>query len=302
MQATPEPDVLAGRYEVGPVIGHGGMGEVRRGRDQRLGRDVAIKFLRADLAAQPEVRARFEHEARAAAALSHPAVVTVFDSGETGDVPYLVMECLPGDTLADRLADGPLDPGRVRTMADDLLGALEAAHALGVIHRDVKPGNVLFTADGRAKLADFGIAKSTDSLDQTVTGLVIGTPAYLAPERLAGAAASPASDLYSLGVVLYEALTGERPFRGETPIEIAHAVATSTPTPAAERRPAADPHLTAAVDRAMARDVEHRFRTAGAMRVVLTGGDRSGTSNETAVFPAVDATVALPAQVEPPAP
>ncbi len=299
MAAVPLFEVIAGRYEVGPVIGRGGMGEVRRACDLRLGRDVAIKFLRRDLAAQPEVRSRFEHEARAAAGLSHPAVVTVYDSGEVDGTPYLVMECLPGDTLADRLARGPLDPDLLTGLADDLLSALDAAHEVGVVHRDVKPANVLFAADGRAKLADFGIAKSTESLDHTVTGQVIGTPTYLAPERLAGGPASPASDLYSVGVVLYEALTGEKPFHGNTPMEVAHAIATGAATPVAERCPDADPRLTAAIDRAMAPDPSDRFTSAAGMRAAVAGDGGSEDAGTTQVFPVVDATVALPVIDEP---
>lgn len=256
---TPPADVLDGRYELGPVVGTGGMGVVRRAVDRRLDRHVAVKLLRADLAAQPSIRQRFEDEARSAARLSHPAVVTVFDSGEDGDDVYLVMECLSGRTLADELAGGPIPAERVRVYAEALLGALQAAHSLGIIHRDVKPGNVLLTDDGRVKLGDFGIAKTTEGLDLTSTGMIIGTPAYLAPERLAGHPATAASDQYALAVTLYEALTGEKPFLGETPMALATAMQTGTPIPVTTRCPGVDPRLAYVIDRAMAREPSDRF-------------------------------------------
>lgn len=295
MDVVPGAGVIEGRFEVGEVIGRGAMGEVRRGRDLRLGRDVAIKFLRSDLAADEGVRARFEDEAKAAARLSHPAIVTVFDSGEWERVPYLVMECLPGRTLADELAEGPVPAARVRAIAMDIAGALEAAHRVGVVHRDVKPGNILLTEDGRAKLADFGIAKSTEALDHTVTGMIVGTPAYLAPERLTGEPATARSDLYSLGVVLYEALTGEKPFRGDTPIALAHAIHTTSPMPLLERLPGVDAALAAAVDTAMQRDPKDRQPSLAAMAADLasdsatapTMADTMWASSGTATIPVV---------------
>lgn len=290
----PPVEVIDGRYEVGAVIGRGAMGEVRRGRDVRLGRDVAVKYLRADLAADRSVRSRFEDEARAAARLSHPAIVTVFDSGEWEGVPYLVMECLSGRTLADELAGGPLPADRVLAIGIDVAGALATAHALGVIHRDVKPGNILLTGTGSVKLADFGIAKSTEMLDHTVTGTIVGTPAYLAPERLAGEPATAQSDIYSLGLVLYEALTGERPFRGDTPVALAHAMHTTTPTRVRERLPGIAPALATAVDAAMAKDPKHRPSSAAAMVALLVGDAPTQLLSETQELPA-PATVAFPA-------
>lgn len=271
MVTEPRAEVIEGRYELGPVIGRGAMGEVRRGWDTRLEREVAVKCLRRDLAADDGVRVRFEDEARSAARLNHPAIVAVYDSGEWNKVPYLVMECLPGRTLAEELAQGRVAPGRVRDIAVELLGALAAAHRLGVIHRDVKPGNVLLTTDGFVKLADFGIAKSTDTLDHTQTGLIIGTPAYLAPERLEGRAATAQSDLYALGVVLYEALTGERPFHGDTPVALAHAIHATTPLPIRERLPEIDPALARVIDAAMAKDPARRPASAEAMLALLAG-------------------------------
>jgi eukaryotic-like serine/threonine-protein kinase len=269
-------DVLCERYELGPTIGRGGMAEVRRAHDRRLGRDVAIKLLRPELSCQPDVRARFEEEARSAARLAHPNVVTVFDTGETDGAPgrpFIVMECLPGRTLADDLKRGPLSEHDVREVGVAIAGALDAAHRVGIVHRDVKPGNVLFADDGTPKIADFGIAKSADSLDPTRTGLVLGTPAYIAPERLTGEAATPATDLYSLGVVLYEAITGRRPFVHDTPIELAHAIRTQTPPAIADLRPSCDPALARAIEQAIAREPTERFGSAGDMRAALLVDD-----------------------------
>ena len=261
--------LVAGRYRLGPVIGRGAMGVVHRAHDERLGRDVAIKFLRSDLAAHESVRERFEREAMAAARLLHPNVVAVFDSGEEDGEPHIVMECLPGRTLADELRDGPQPVERTREMALEVLSALSAAHELGIVHRDIKPANLLITEHGSFKVGDFGIAKSVDGLDQTETGEIVGTAAYLAPERIEGQAATSRSDLYSLGVVMYEALTGAKPFVGDTPAAIAYAVHDADPVPALDLRPDADPELVAAVERAMARNPDERFDSANAMAEAL---------------------------------
>jgi serine/threonine protein kinase len=268
-------EVVADRYEVGEVLGRGGMAEVRAGVDRRLGRPVAIKFLLPEMAARADIRTRFEAEARAAASLSHPNAVAVFDTGEHAGAPYIVMERLPGETLADRIATGPAqDTDTVLTLAIEVLGALGAAHAAGLVHRDVKPANILIAADGRAKVADFGIAKSiqdTPSGDLTVTGQLLGTPAYLAPERLDGAPASPRADIWSLGVVLYELLAGTRPFVADTPLGTARAAAGGTHRPLAEIRPDVDPAVVAAVERAMDPDPSARFASAAEMGAALGG-------------------------------
>ena len=270
--------IVEGRYELGPVIGTGGMGEVRRARDLRLGRDVALKLLRSDLAAQPEARRRFGEEASAAARLSHANVVTVFDSGEHEGDPYIVMECLPGRTLADELAGGAaLELDRVRVIGLGVLGALGAAHALGIIHRDVKPGNVLLTDDGIAKVGDFGIAKTAEGLDLTITGQLVGTPSYMAPERLAGAPATAASDLYSVGVLLYEAIGGRKPFPGDSPMAVAHAITIDEPPPLADLRPDVDGALAAVVQRALARDPADRFEGAHQMAAALAASQPDQT-------------------------
>ena len=262
---------IGGRYAVGDVLGRGGMGEVRAGRDLRLGREVAIKLLSPEVGARPKARERFEAEARSAARLNHPNIVLVYDSGEHEGVPFLIMERLPGRTLADELADGPLPVSRVRQVGADVLAALGAAHGAGVVHRDVKPGNVLLCPDGTAKVGDFGIAKAVDDVDLTTTGLLLGTPAYLSPEQLSGEPATPASDIYSVGVLLYEALTGTKPFDAASPLALAHVVQTRSPTPVAELRPDAPPELVAAISRAMEKDPRRRFASADDMAAALTG-------------------------------
>jgi non-specific serine/threonine protein kinase/serine/threonine-protein kinase len=265
------PVVIGGRYELGELLGRGGMAEVYAGVDRRLERPVAIKLLQESMAARPDIRTRFEAEAKAAATLTQPHAVAVFDTGEHEGVPYIVMERLPGNTLADRIAAGPLPPEDVRAIAVQVLGALGAAHAAGIVHRDVKPGNVLVAADGSVKIADFGIAKSIDvASDLTGTGQVLGTPAYLAPEQVEGSGASPSSDLYALGVVLYEALTGQKPFAGPTPVAVAQAVVAGAHRPLAELRPDVDRPLTQAVERAMARDPADRFPSAASMAAALS--------------------------------
>ena len=272
----PEGQVLAGRYELGGVLGRGGMAEVRAGWDLRLGRAVAVKTLLPDLAEQPAVRRSFEGEARAAARLAHPHAVAVFDVGEEGGVPFLVMEQVNGPTLEQEVAGGRLDAGRVRRLGQELLAALGAAHAAGLVHRDVKPANVLMAPDGSAKVADFGIAKAVTAegatasqTDLTATGQVLGTVAYMAPERLAGQPATVQTDLYSVGVVLYEALSGTRPFAAATPIAMVHAIDQGRPPSLRECCPGVDPALIAVIERAMAKDPEGRFASAAEMSAAL---------------------------------
>jgi len=179
------------------------------------------------------------------------------------------MECLPGRTLADEIAEGPLTPERVSVVALQVLGALDAAHRAGIVHRDIKPGNILLTAEGTAKVGDFGIAKTTEGLDHTATGMIVGTPSYLAPERISGSPATARSDLYATGVVLYEALTGTKPFAAKSALATAAAIQHAEPTPLAEAVPAADRRLTDAVARAMAKEPDARFASAEAMAVAI---------------------------------
>ncbi|GAC1316684.1 MAG: hypothetical protein NVSMB12_13740 [Acidimicrobiales bacterium] len=271
--------VVADRYRLAERIGVGGMAEVRRADDLRLGRPVAVKFLDPHLAAQPDLRRRFEDEARAAARLNHPSVVQVFDSGEWEGRPFLVMELLSGRTLADEMAGGPLPVDRVRGAAADVLSALGAAHAAGVLHRDVKPANLLIGADGAVKIADFGIAKAdpiqgersaseTEAAPVTMTGQMLGTPSYLAPERIAGKPATPATDVWALGVVCWEALAGRRAFPGAG-IQTAIAVASTDLPPIRDVRPDTDPQFAHAIDVAVRRDPATRWASAADMQAAM---------------------------------
>lgn len=263
------PNLLGGRYELRGVLGRGGMAEVRDGWDTRLDRAVAVKLLYPVFSAQPENRRRFETEARAAAALNHPHIVAVHDSGEDPDgTPFIVMERLPGRTLAHAIAAGPLPPQQVRSILHAVLSALAAAHAAGTLHRDIKPGNILFTDFGDIKVADFGIAKSADTT-HTATGQLVGTLAYLSADRIAGRPASVVDDLYAAGVVGYEMLTGRRPFPQQNLGQLARAVAEGAPPPLTALRPDTDPVLAAVIERAMARDPRQRFGSADTMRAAL---------------------------------
>ncbi|MEN4446846.1 protein kinase [Mycobacterium sp. SM3041] len=269
------PGVLADRYQLRGTLGHGGMAEVRDAWDTQLQRPVAVKLLYAQFSNQPDFRHRFQVEARAAAGLNHPHVVAVHDYGEQDGTPFIVMERLPGRTLADVIAAGPLPQHVVRAVLDGVLSALAAAHAAGILHRDIKPGNILLADSGAAKIADFGIAKSADS-NHTVAGQVVGTMGYLSAERLSGRPATVADDLYAVGVVGYEALTGRRPFPQDNLVDLARAVTEGHPVPLRALRPDVDPTLAVVVERAMARDPRARFGSAEEMRAGLSGAVPAG--------------------------
>jgi serine/threonine-protein kinase len=262
---------LVDRYELRGVLGCGGMAEVRDGWDSRLNRAVAVKLLHPAFNTQPDIRRRFEDEARSAAALSHPNIVSVYDCGDDDGRPFIVMERLPGETLHDQISQGPLPAHRVRTILNDVLGALAVAHAAGVLHRDIKPGNILVASDGATmKVADFGIAKTAGAA-HTMTGQIIGTMAYMSPERIAGASASIADDLYAVGVMGYEALTGRWAFPQDNPAVLAHAIMQAPPPSVAAERPDVDPILAGVIDRALARDPAQRFASADQVRDALNG-------------------------------
>jgi serine/threonine protein kinase len=267
-------EVISDRYQLGEVLGRGGMGEVRAATDLALDRDVAVKFLRDDLAHERDLRRRFEREARAAARITDPHVVAIYDIGEHGGVPYIVMERLSGSTLANEFSSGALNQARACSLVLEVLAALDAAHRLGVIHRDIKPGNILLTPDGHAKVADFGIAKLAEDSDQTTTGMLFGTAAYLAPERLAGRPATRASDLYSVGVVLFEALAGHAAFTADTPLALVESISRGVAVPLAQLRDDVAPAVVAVVERAMAKDPDLRFQSASTMAAALASATR----------------------------
>ena len=220
-----------GPYEIVAPIGAGGMGEVYRARDTRLGREVAVKVLSPQFAADPEFLARFEREARHAAAVSHPRLVTVFDCGVEGDTPFIVMELIAGRTLRQVLDEaGVLPPGQAVTVAAAVCEGLEAAHAAGLVHRDITPANIVLNG-GEIKVLDFGIARADGTRAATATGTVLGTAAYLSPEQASGQTSGPQSDLYSLGCVLFEMLTGQPPFTADSTVGLAYRQVHDDPGP-----------------------------------------------------------------------
>ncbi len=256
--------LVGNRYTLAHHLGSGGMGRVYLARDKVLNRDVALKVLRDRYAESEEFVERFRREARSAAGLSHPNVVSVYDLGLSGDGTYLIaMEYVPGGTLKDRVdADGPLDPGAAAELGSQVAEALGVAHERGVIHRDVKPQNILLTASGDAKVADFGIARATAAATISQTGRILGTARYMSPEQAMGKPVGPASDLYSLGVVLYEALTGETPFEAETLVAIAVKHSEEPPRPPKGVNPGVSEGMNALVLRLLAKKPEDRYADA----------------------------------------
>ena len=273
---TTTPRMLGQRYEVGEVLGRGGMAEVHRGRDIRLGREVAIKVLRSDIARDPTFQARFRREAQAAASLNHPAIVAVYDTGEdsvaAGDVPYIVMEYVEGRTLRDVLKDeGVMEVNAAMSFAADICAALDFSHRNGIVHRDVKPGNVMITPAGAVKVMDFGIARavSDSSVTMTSTAAVIGTAQYLSPEQARGESVDARSDVYSAGCLLFELVTGGPPFTGDSPVAVAYQHVREDPRPPSTINPAVPPGLDAVVLKAMSKNPANRYQSAADMRTDL---------------------------------
>jgi hypothetical protein len=262
--------VLNDRYEIERTLGEGGMARVYRGTDRVLGRTVAIKVLSGKYAGDKSFVTRFRREAQAAAGLNHPHVVSVFDTGDDGARHYIVMEYVEGETLGNLLRrEGHLPPERAGAITADVATALETAHEQGLVHRDVKPGNVMLDREGRVKVMDFGIARAAADDTLTQTGLVLGTASYFSPEQAQGLPVDARSDIYSLGCVLYELLTGRPPFVADTPVTIAYKHVNEEPRPPSEMEPSVPPALDAAVMRALAKDPTDRFPTAAAFRSAI---------------------------------
>jgi len=270
-----QPIMLGNRYRLDEVIGRGGMAEVWRAWDTRLGRDVAVKRLRVDLATDPTFQARFQREAQSAAGLNHPNIVAVYDTGaeldpKTGvDIPFIVMELVQGTTLRDLLRDGrQILPERSLEFTAGVLDALAYSHRRGIVHRDIKPGNVMLTTTGRIKVMDFGIARavSETSATMTQTAAVIGTAQYLSPEQARGETVDARSDIYSVGCLLYELLTSRPPFIGDSPVSVAYQHVREQPIPPSRIDPELTPEMDTVVLTALAKDPADRYQTAQAMR------------------------------------
>lgn len=261
MAVHTQGSILDGRYRVVRHLGSGGMASVLLCEDERLGREVAVKRLHAD--SPVDVEQRFTREAKLGASLNHPNLVSVFDTATDDEGVLIVMEYVEGEPLSRMLRLGPLRPEEVAHMIRDLGGALDHAHSQGVVHRDVKPGNVLIREDGVTKLADLGIATASDATKITRSGTVLGTAAYMAPEQVDGRQAGPPADVYALAAIAFEALSGKRPREGRTPMEIAHKIATEGPPDLRDAWPGAPKAAARVLERGMAREPEDRPASAG---------------------------------------
>jgi serine/threonine protein kinase len=290
-----------GRYRIEDVLGRGGMASVYLARDGELERPVAIKVLAEHLADTPGFRDRFLREARLAAQLSHPNIVQVFDVGEDDGRPFIVMECVEGATLADEVKErGKLEPTEVVDLALQICGGLEHAHAAGLVHRDIKPQNLLLRADGTVKIADFGIARAAETTKLTQIGSVLGTAAYLSPEQALGEQVTAAADIYSLGCVLYELLTGRTPYLFETLPELVVKHREESIAPLRELRPDVPERLEAAVMHALARNSDYRPESAAALAEELAIASPDPPTRPLPQTSGVDATEVLgsPTQVQ----
>ncbi|GAA1778825.1 Stk1 family PASTA domain-containing Ser/Thr kinase [Nocardioides hankookensis] len=271
-----QPVVVGGRYELGELLGRGGMAEVRKGTDTRLGRVVAVKRLRTDLASDATFQARFRREAQSAASLNHPAIVAVYDTGEEPAAdgsgisqPYIVMEYVAGRTLRDILREGrKILPERALEITSGVLSALDYSHRAGIIHRDIKPGNVMLTPSGDVKVMDFGIARAISDASSTMTqtAAVVGTAQYLSPEQARGETVDSRSDVYSAGCLLYELLTGRPPFVGDSPVAVAYQHVREPAVPPSDHDTSLPPEVDAIVLKALAKRLEDRYQSAAAMR------------------------------------
>jgi len=271
---------LAGRYRVGEAIGHGGMADVHLGTDTRLGRQVAIKLLHPELADDPAFRARFRREAHDAAKMAHPTVVRIFDAGEEAVtdpdgterfIPFIVMEYVDGRLLRDIIADGPVPQEQAAKIVEQVLVALEYSHRAGVIHRDIKPGNIMLTRSGQVKVMDFGIARAVSDSAATLaeTSQVVGTAQYFSPEQAKGEAVDARTDLYSTGIVLFELLTGRPPFEGENPVAVAYQHLNAEPPMPTRLVPTIAPAFDLVIAKALAKEPARRYQSAAEFRTDL---------------------------------
>ena len=269
--------LLVGRYELGPLIGRGGMSDVHLATDAKLGRRVAVKLLKSSLAADPVFRTRFRHEAQAAARMAHSTIVRVFDAGEEivreqdgteTVVPFIVMEYVEGRLLKDTISDGPLPVAEAARIAEGILTALEYSHRAGVVHRDIKPGNVMVTTTGQVKVMDFGIARAISDSAATVaqTSSILGTAQYFSPEQARGETVDARTDLYASGIVLFEMLTGRAPFHGESAVAVAYQHVSEAPVAPSSLNPQVSAAMDAVVFHALAKDRFQRFQTASEFR------------------------------------
>jgi serine/threonine-protein kinase len=299
-QAQVEERVFGRRYRATEKIGTGGMADVYKAVDEVLGRTVAVKVLHAHYASEPSFVARFRQEAQAAANLSHPNIVNMYDWGREGETYYIVMEYVKGTDLKSLVTErGPIDPATAAEYAAQVCSALSVAHGYDIIHRDIKPHNIIITPDGAVKVMDFGIARAGDTT-MTQTGSVLGTAQYISPEQAQGRALGPASDLYSLGATLYELVTGRVPFSGDTPVATALMQVNEDPVPPRQIRPSIPPALEAVILRTLRKDPSQRYGSAAEMRDDLKrviagqpaiGGAYGGTPSDvgrTSVLPAVE--------------
>jgi serine/threonine-protein kinase len=276
--------LLAGRYQVGNLIGRGGMADVHMGTDSRLGRRVAIKLLKPALATDPAFRVRFRREAQDAAKMAHPTIVRIFDAGEETirdargvelQIPFIIMEFVDGRLLTDLIAEGPIEPKEAVRITAEVLTALEYSHRAGLVHRDIKPGNVMITTSGQVKVMDFGIARAVAESSATIaqTSTIMGTAQYFSPEQARGESVDARTDLYSTGIMLFEMLTGRTPFVDENPVAVAYQHVNQPVPPPSSLNPRVSPAIDAVVLRAVAKDRFARFQSAAEFRDAATAAE-----------------------------